>query len=366
MDSGRKKVTSLKRFATLADVASLAGVSASVAGVVVNGAGKGNSRVGEAARQRVVAAAQKLGYKPLQAARQLRGGRSGTFGILVASAGDPLRSFLIQHLDMELAATGHHSIICNTACERDPGRRFLAEAESLRHRGVDGVFCAVHDWWPGDREALLELHPNTVFFEDPGIPGSLVVAPDRRAAVRLGLRHLVDRGRRSIGLLVQNASTATGLARTEAYEEECRVLGIPFRSDLIFDAGQRDVDCGRHDPATGTWSFPTDAAEAAVEQLVGLAKADAILAHNDLWASVCLRTLRVRGLRVPEQVAVIGYLNHYLADWTDPPLTSISPGYLASARAMIEAMRQMVAGNAGDEWPRPILIKPRLVQRKST
>lgn len=356
----------MKRFATLADVARLAGVSTSVAGVVVNGAGKGNSRVGDSTRQRVMAAAQKLGYKPLQAARQLRGGRSGTYGILVASAGDPLRSFLIQHLDMELAATGHHSIICNTACESDPGRRFLAEAESLRHRRVDGVFCAVHDWWSGDRKALLELHPNTVFFEDPGIPGSWVVAPDHKAAVRLGLRHLADRGRRSIGLLLQNASNHTGLARTEAYEEECRLIGIPFRSDLIFDAGQRDVDCGRHDPVTDTWSFPTDVAEAAVEQLIGHAKADAILAHNDLWASACLRILRMRGLRVPDQVAVIGYLNHYLADWTDPPLTSISPGYLASARAMIEAMRLMMAGNAGHERPQPILITPWLVQRHST
>ena len=359
-------MSSLKRFATLADVARLAAVSTSVAGMVVNGAGKGNSRAGEATRERVMAAARKLGYKPFQAARQLRGSLSGTFGILVASAGDPLRSFLIQHLDTQLVALGQHTIICNTWCEDDPGRRFLAEAESLRHRRVDGVFCMVHHWWPGDREALLKLHPNTVFYEESCPAGALVVAPDHRAAVRLGLRHLVDRGRRAIGLLVQNASTATGLARTAAFEEECRGMGLPFRSDLIFDTDQRDVDCGRHDPVTDTWAFPIPVAEAAVEQLVGHAKADAILAHNDLWASVCLRILRAKGVRVPDQVAVLGYLNHYLADWTDPPLTSISPGYQAAARAMIETMRRQVDGDTDDSRPRRTLIEPRLVQRRST
>ncbi len=360
------KMLPKKKFATLSDIAKVAGVSVSVAGAVVNGSRKGNSRASEATRQSILAAARDLGYKPLQAARQLRGSLTNTYGILVASAGDPLRSFLIEHLDMGAVSIGHHTVICNTKDEDGHGDRFLSEAESLKHRRVDGVFCAVLPWWPGDREALLELHPNTVFFEDPGIPGAAVVAPDRGQAVSLGLRHLFDRGRRSIGLLVQNKSSATGRARTEAFEDECRILGIPFRSDLIFDADQREIDCGHYDGATGTWSFPVEVAEAAVEHLVVKGKADAILAHNDFWASVCLRNLRARGLRVPDQVAVIGYLNHYLADWTDPPLSSISPGYLASAQAMIKTMRELIDGEGGDEVRSPIMIEPRFVQRAST
>lgn len=175
------------RFSTLADVAAMAGVSASVAGAVINGTRSRNSRAGAATQERV-----------LEAARQLRGGLTGTYGVLVASAGDPLRSFLIQHLDTQLVELGQHTIICNTVDDRDRGGRFLAEVDSLEHRRVDGVFCAVHPWWPGDRKALLKRHPPTVFYEDPSIPGAAVVAPDRDAAVRLGLRHLVGRGRRRI------------------------------------------------------------------------------------------------------------------------------------------------------------------------
>lgn len=365
MNSFDAKLPDWKRFAKLADVAGLAGVSVSVAGMIINGSGKGNSRAGEATRQRVLAAAQQLGYKPLQAARQLRGGLTGTYGILVASAGDPLRSFLIQHLDTQMSALGQHTIICNTVDERDPNLRFLAEMESLEHRRVDGVFCAVHDWWPGDRQALLIRHPNTVFFEDQGIPGAAVVAPDRAAAVRLALHHLIARGHRACGLLVQNAASPTGRIRVKAFQDACHALGLPFQPEWIFDARQQVADCGRNNPLTETWEFPVGVAEEAVAQLVGRHRVDAIVAHNDLWASVCLRALRARGVRVPEDVAVIGYLNHYLADWTDPPLTSISPGYADAARKMIEMMRRMVAGAAGDA-PRTQFVEPRLVQRGST
>jgi LacI family transcriptional regulator len=302
----------------------------------------------------------------MQAARQLRGGLTGTYGVLVASAGDPLRSFLIQHLDMQLVALGQHTIICNTVDDHDPGGRFLAEVDSLEHRRVDGVFCAVHAWWPGDRRALLKRHPNTVFYDDPGIPGAAVVAPDRSAAVRLGLRHLVGRGRRRVGLLVQNAETPTGRARVEAFVHECHALGLSFRPEWIFNAGQQEADCGRHDPITGIWSFPAEVAAAAVAHLVGRQRVDAIVAHNDLWASVCLRVLRAKGIAVPDQVAVLGYLNHYLADWTDPPLTSISPGYQAAAQAMIENMRCLVNGAPDDGRPCLTLIEPRLVERCST
>ncbi|MCU0782258.1 MAG: LacI family transcriptional regulator [Akkermansiaceae bacterium] len=366
MDVPDQKPLRRKCFARLTDVASLAGVSPSVAGMVINGSGKGNSRASDATRERVLAAARQLGYKPLQAARQLRGALTGTYGVLVVSAGDPLRSFLIQYLDTQVAALGQHIIICNTVDDHDPGGRFLAEVESLEHRRVDGVFCAVHHWWPGDRAALLQLHPNTVFFEDPGIPGAAVVAPDRAAAVRLALRHLAGRGRRACGLLVQNATSTTGRARVQAFQDECQALGLPFRPEWIFDARQQAADCGRHDPATRTWAFPVEVAEAAVEHLVGRQRVDAIVAHNDLWASVCLRSLRARGVRVPEQVAVIGYLNHYAADWTDPPLTSLDPCYEAAAQAMIEAMRRMVAGRPAAEQPQPVLVAPRLVQRCST
>ncbi len=350
----------------LADVARQAGVSIGVAGNILN-AGKGNSRASAATIARVRKVAAALRYTPHMAARQLRGKRTYMYGILVASAGDPLRSFLVQDLDIESIKLGCRTVICNTVGNPQAGPdRFDAEVEALSHRGVDGVFCAIHRWWPGDRAALLRTHPNTVFYEDPGIPGAAFVTADRAAAVRMAVGHLVSRGRRRIGLAVENMRAFGGPARLAGYREAIESLRIPFDPHLTFDGQQPDWVCGSYDNASGTWYFPTEVAERALDHLVVRERADAIVAHNDYWASVFIRLLRARGLRVPQDVAVVGYLNHYLADWTDPPLTSISLRYDVAAHAMVTMLEQMITEGGLPEQERRVLVAPRLIQRGSS
>ncbi len=105
--------SALPKAATLSDVARQAGVSRWIAGQVLNG-GRGNSRCNEESRQRIVHAARQLDYRPNHAARVLRGKRSHTFGLMVASAGDPLRLFLVQHLDVASVRIGCQTLIGNT------------------------------------------------------------------------------------------------------------------------------------------------------------------------------------------------------------------------------------------------------------
>ncbi|MCP4377352.1 MAG: LacI family transcriptional regulator, partial [bacterium] len=102
-----------KRQVRLVDVAQAAGVSRWVAGQVLNG-GDGNSRASAEAEVRIRQVADELGYRPNHAAQLLHGKRSNMFGVLVASAGDPLRSFLVQFLDLEAVKIGCHSLIGNT------------------------------------------------------------------------------------------------------------------------------------------------------------------------------------------------------------------------------------------------------------
>ncbi|MCP4377863.1 MAG: LacI family transcriptional regulator [bacterium] len=98
-----------KRQVRLVDVAQTAGVSRWVAGQVLNG-GNGNSRASAEAKTRILQVAEELGYRPNHASQLLQGKRSNTFGVLVASAGDPLRSFLVQFLDLEAVKIGYHSL----------------------------------------------------------------------------------------------------------------------------------------------------------------------------------------------------------------------------------------------------------------
>lgn len=356
--------SALQRPARLTDVAAMAGVSVAVASQILNGS-SGNSRASSDTIARVQKIAALVNYRPHEGARHMRGKRTFSYGVMVASAGDPLRSFLVQDLDSESVKIGRHTIICNTVGNPQAGsNRFDDEIVALARRGVDGVFCAVHRWWPGNRKELLRVHRNTIFYEDPGIPGAAYVAPDRSRAIRIAVRHLAGLGRKRIALVVENMGIPTGRLRLAGYKKELEALGMPFDPNLTFDGKQPDWVCGRYDNASGTWYFPIDLAERAIEELVAQAKADAVVAHNDFWASVFIRLLRARGLRVPADVAVVGYLNHYLADWTDPPLTSFSLRHDLAAQAMVEMMEKMITGKL-PESQRQRLIEPRLIQRSS-
>ena len=200
--------TAINRLTTLADVARLAGVSCSAAGQVLNG-GQGNTRCSEETADRIRQSARQLAYHPNHAARLLCGKRSHMIGLLVASAGDPLRSFLVEYLDRATVKIGCHTIIGNTVT--DP-HQFDYYIEEFARRGMDGIFCVVPRWYEADRAALQARHPNTVFYNDPHVPGAAHVTVDREAAMHMAVRHLAQRGRRRIGLALMNLSEPTHAA----------------------------------------------------------------------------------------------------------------------------------------------------------
>lgn len=354
-----------RRAPTLADVARAAGVSRWVAGRIVNG-GDGNSRCSEESRRRVLEAALALDYHPNYAARQLSGKRSYTFGLMVASAGDPLRSFLVQHLDVEAVKIGCQTLISNTIGNPAVGPdQFHHYVEEFARRGVDGVFCAVHHWWPGDRAALLRRHPRTVFYEDPGVPGACYVEVDRHEAARLAVRHLVRRGRRRIGLAVMTLSRPAHAARRRGYEAELAAHGRAVEDGLVFSAEPYGLTFARCNERTGQWEFPAEVMDRAIDALVDGAAADAVVAHDDFWAAALVKRLRARGLRVPDDVAVVGYLNHYLADWTDPALTTIDLCHETAAREMVAMLERMITSGPLPEGQHTVKVKPRLIVRES-
>ena len=354
----------------LADVAKMANVSRTVVGQVLNG-GAGNSRVGEETAKRIKQIAESVDYRPNPASLQLLGKRSHTYGVLVASAGDPLRSFLVQYLDTEAVKVGCHTIIGNTMGRNEPSQ-FGYYVDEFAHRGVDGVFCTVHDWLEGDRQALMEQHPNTVFYNDPGIAGACYVEVDRKEAMRLAVRHLVERGRKRIGIALTNLSKPTSMARMQGYEEELAAHNLAVDESLVFNAE-------KHDPTNTTdpihpehnaekllWEYPSGVVDQSVDALVRDARADAIIAHDDFWAATLLKRLRPRGISVPRDVAVVGYLNHYLTDWTDPPLTTIDLLHEAAAKQMIDMMERQIIEGSQSEGDRVVTIQPRLIVREST
>jgi DNA-binding LacI/PurR family transcriptional regulator len=337
-----------------------------VVGHVLNGGG-GNCRVSKKTAIRIREVAKQLNYHPNHAAQLLLGKRSYTFGLLVSSAGDPLRSFLVQYLDAEAVKIGCHTFIGNTIGNPTVGpNQFEAYVREFSRRRVDGVFCAVHHWWPGDRARLLARHPHTVFYEDPGIPGSAYVTVDREAVVRMAVRHLAERGRKRIALAVMTLSRPTHLARRHGYEAELRAQNLPVEEGLIFNGEPYGVAFARCIETQCKWEFPRPVIDHAIEELICRGRADAIIAHDDYWAAELIKGLNSRRIRVPQDVAIVGYLNHYLADWTDPTLTTIDPHHLDAARQMVSILERMITEGPLPENERVVKITPQLVIREST
>jgi DNA-binding LacI/PurR family transcriptional regulator len=95
-------------------------------------------------------------------------------------------------------------------------------------------------------------------------------------------------------------------------------------------------------------------------------RADAIVAHDDFLAASLLRRLRARGISVPGQVAVVGYLNHYLCDHVDPQLTSVDLQHHVAARTMVTTLEDMISSASGPTVVRrPLLVEPMLIVRES-
>ncbi len=350
----------------LADVAEAAGVSRAVAGQVLNGS-KGNSRVAEKTAEKIWEVARRMNYQPNPAAQQLKGMRTRMFGTLVASAGDPLRSFLVQYLDTAAVKKGCHTIIGNTIGRMDVGpNQFDYYIEELARRGVDGVFCAVHNWFDGDRKLLVQQHPNTVFYEDVDVPGAHVVKANRYIAARLATRHLLERGRRRLGLVLSDLNRTSCEDRLRGYRDEHEAYGFETDEEMVFDAAKHGGAYPWHDTKTLTWTFPDEVVDIAIDQLVRDEGADALVCVDDFWGATLLRRLRARGVAVPAHVAVVGYLNHYLADWTDPPLTTIDTLQGAAAERMLEMMVQLVSRGPLPTEDRVVEITPKLIVRGST
>ena len=213
--------------------------------------------------------------------------------------------------------------------------------------------------------ALLAHHPNTVFYEDQGVPGAAYVTVDREEAVRLAVRHVIERGRRRIGLAVMTLSLPTHVARHRGYELELQAHGLPVDKRLIFNGELYEPAIATHNQSTKKWEFPAKTMDLVIDSLVRDGQADAIIAHDDFWAASLVKRMQARGVQLPRQVAVVGYQNHYLADWTDPALTTIDLQHEVAARQMVQMLERIINDGPLPKEQSVVTIRPKLIVRES-
>lgn len=319
---------------TIYDVAERAGVSKSLVSLVLTG----STRVSEERREAVLAAVRELNYTPSRLAAGLAGTRTRNVGVVIDDFTNLWFAPALAGIREALKAGGYSISISDTALnahlELDP----LEVFRSLR---VDGVILAGEV----SAEAAARLGiPAVVLGTRAVVPdGVPVVASDEAAGGRLATEHLLGLGHREIACL--SAPGATAEAREGGYREAMSAAGLI--------------------PSVEMGEATTEAAgrELTARLLERGDRPAALVAANDRVAVGALGALRRAGLRVPEDVSVVGYDNSPLAAYDWVSLTSVDPGSTAVGRAAAEVLVELLEGRP---HPEETVLEPDVVVRGST
>ena len=292
------------RRATQKDVASRAGVSQATVSMVLGG-GSSASLPPETV-ERIQAAARELGYVANSVAQALKTRRTMTLACVVPDITNPFYPALIRGVQKTAQAQGYDVITLNTDGTAANERHFLDWALRGRVDGIVGVFFTLR---AADLALLLDNSIAIVRVESSRKTGGRLpiddIFVDSRAAATQAVKHLIARGHRRIAMAA-GVGGPQGVrvegyrdALAEANLEPLVVIEASFTEGAGFEAANAILDSGF--------------------------RPSAIFAANDLMAIGVMRALRERTLRVPEDVAVVGFDNISAAPLVTPPLTTVTP-----------------------------------------
>jgi LacI family transcriptional regulator len=330
---------------SIKDVARQADVSLGTVSNVIN---RPHS-VGAGTRARVLAAIDDLGYVRSESARQLRAGQSRVIGLLVLDMGNPFFVEVARGAEHAARAAGLRVMVCNSG--QDPGE----EAEYLSlfaEQRVRGVLITPAD--TSGRSLAPLLRQRTPFvLVDRLVPAGegCSVSVDDVAGGAMAARHLLDAGHKEIVFINGPLQLAQCHDR---YEGVCNVVaeaGLPASTVRTLHVDRLDVAAGR-DAAARLLGFPD--------------RPTAVFCANDLIALGVLQTLYAAGIRVPDQMAIVGYDDIQFASAAAVPLTSVrQPAYQIGTTAA-ELLINETGGLVEAHEHKRVVFQPELVVRRSS
>lgn len=329
---------------TLEDVARAAGVSRATASRAIRGAGK----VSSASQELVDRAVKDLGYVPNSAARSLVTRETGAVALVVAEPdervfSDPFFGAAIAGVVEALGPTDKQLILAMRT--RNGGDERLTRY--LGNQQVDGVVVISHHDNDQFLAVLAERGVPTVLVGRPARPdsGMPYVDLDNRMGGRLAAEHLIAQGCTRLATITGPLDMPAAQDRLAGWREGLEAAGI--EEAAMFE--------GDFTPRTGRLG--------AQELLTTGERIDGVFAASDLMALTALQTFEEHGLRVPEDIRVIGFDDSAMAEDSYPPLTTITN----PARAMTaEATRLLLSLIKGEEVEQPIVLTPHVLARESS
>jgi DNA-binding LacI/PurR family transcriptional regulator len=296
--------------------------------------------------KRVWEAIEELNYFPNTQARALVSGRTRLFGLIVSEITNPFFPELIQGFEDIAVENGYEILVSST--NYDPRRMSLCIRRMLE-RKAEGVAVMTFGIEEPLLEQLAERNIPLVFVDvGPDRPGISLLKVDYHHGIRQGVQHLAALGHRNIAFITGPARLHSAQSRLAAFSKSLTECGIALNQEWVVE-GDHTLEGGIR----------------AMEALLENKKLPtAVMCSNDMTAIGVLHKVYRAGLRVPDDLSIIGFDDIQMARVTIPPLTSIQMSRLELARAAVTALRAHIedAGTPHREYK----IDTRLVVREST
>lgn len=270
-----------------------------------------NKRISKETTRRILAKAEEMGYRHNSFASNLRKQRSYTIGVMIHELNSNFITSVLAGIEKVTTEAGYDLIIAHSS---ESYKKEASNASNLFHKRVDGLMASLSfDTTNLDHfQPFFDKNIPVIFFdrveERSDIPK--VIIDNFRSGYEATL-HLLDQGCRRIAMVTANLNRNVYAQRFRGYKAALEERGVAFDDSLLLikDLSEK---CGR---------------EAALEVLQMDPRPDGLFITNDFSAAVCLKTLKEEGIRIPEEMAIVGFNNDAIGKIVEPQLTTINyPG----------------------------------------
>jgi len=341
--SGNVKHEPVLKPTSLKMVAAKVGLSSAAVSRVLNRSPAATS-IPKATQERIREAARQLNYRPNLLARSLRRGQSHTVGVLVPEVSEGYATLVLAGLEQGLLQAGYFFYLISHHHRAD-----LIEQSQimLAERAVDGIVAI---------DTALQRHRQlptvTISCPDKHDWVTNIVLNHKRAA-ELAIAHLTGMGHRHIAVIKGQAFSSDSEPRWQAIQHAAEKAKLKLNLELV---AQLEGDSPTHDPGYF----------AAQRLLDAKTHFTALFAFNDVSAIGAIRAFREAGLRVPQDVSVVGFDDVQSAAFQNPGLTTVRQPLRTMGTLAAEAILRQIASPAERSSARQVVVDPELVVREST
>jgi DNA-binding LacI/PurR family transcriptional regulator len=329
--------------ATIYDVAREAGVSIAAVSQVINGKGK----ISKERRNEIFLVMERLNYRPSVIAAALTGKKTFTLGLLVPDISNPFFAEIAHAVEDQGDKLGYSIVICSTHNEDERVERYLT---LLQQKSVDGMIIGTGM----DNVELLnplvdKSIPIVSIAREMSSPYVQTVHVGDFAGGKLAAQHLLDLGHTRIAVLAEHLKVSSSRERIRGFREALTGAGLELPEASV---------------KAGGFDLLRDGKRKTMELLQQENRPTALFCCNDLLAIGSLQAAKELGLRVPEDLSIIGFDNTILASVTDPPLTTIAQPIEAMGKLAVDLLIAQLTHPSDAKLTH--ILEPELVVRKST